>query len=369
MLNLHIQAKEEEPMATGTTTLLYLQQPAPPVPLTPDNCYFQVRLHSAQAYVESPWLKQADQLVCATQVSSDFAPDHKSGSIHNVITIQKNTPTPLGLSLNLTDWLPAVQQRTVHVDLQLVATMGKPFGELSESIDKLGLASTLTLVHPHLALGAKIAGVTGQIMSVLLQEGKSSDPFHLRSDLNVNDLKAGHYAALSPHQSGDIPLELELRPNGTLAVPRGRLDERTTFAVFTVSVIERRGTEAARGQPWWEALHDAQAEIAQMPLEDEEDRRKINAAWRAARFRIRRLAEQDRSFLREEIRDILRAAELEFRTNLEAPALLEATGQEPFPADVREVLDVATLPQLEHSVAAYKQALERSRQQRAAAGE
>jgi hypothetical protein len=39
-----------------------------------------------------------------------------------------------------------------------------------------------------------------------------------------------------------------------------------------VAVCERRGEEAARGQSWWAALQDAQEQIAQMPLEDAEDR-------------------------------------------------------------------------------------------------
>jgi hypothetical protein len=54
------------------------------------------------------------------------------------------------------------------------------------------------------------------------------------------------------------------------------------------TALGRRGVESAHGQPWWEVLQDAQEEIAQMPLEDEEDRRKINAAWKAARSRVRK---------------------------------------------------------------------------------
>lgn len=352
-------------MPAGTSTLIYLQQPEPDPPLTHNNCYFQVRLHNVQAYVEAAWFKQLAQIVCATQVSSSFMPDHKSGSIHRVATIRKNEPGLLGLSANLTDWLPAVPQHSVTLELKLAATMGNPFGLLSSNINQLNLSSKLALFNPELALGVKIADITAQIMSTLAQEGSEHETLNLKAVFNVQNLKAGHYAALAPFYSVDIPQTLLLNANGTLGVPQGELSHRNNYAVIEIAVLERRGPEAARGQPWWEALQDTREHILTMPRDDADDKRAINFAWREAVVRAERLAQKDQSFLLREIKELLQHATIDIQRNLKETTILESSGLEAFPEDMRVALGVANMAQLEAGVAAYEQALARSQQQRA----
>jgi hypothetical protein len=347
-------------MPTGTTHLIYLQQDKPATALTLDDRYLQVRLHTAQAYVEAPWLTQVAYMVCSTEVTSSFLTDHVSRSIHRVATVQKNTPCPLGLQVNLTDWLPAVRQQSISLELKLTAVRDKPFGILSERLGQMGLDTKLSLVRAELGIGARVAEVAGHILSALLEEGKAHTVLALRADLNVNDLQAGYYAMLAPYRADDIPLALRLRDNGQLDDPRAPFSEKNTYAVLEIGVFERRGEEAARAEPWWHTLQDAYHEAIHTPIHSDRDYRKAQATWLAALGQAQRMAYNDRSFLLPEIKQIFQRYTLEVQQALRPATVLEAKSADLLPEEWQQVLGVASETELVQSVAAYQAALARS---------
>lgn len=348
-------------MPTGTTILMPVAHQEQFAPLVADDSYFAVALHNAQTYLTMPWLSQVAYLVCSTEVSSTFLPNHTTRSIHKVETVRKNTPCPLGLSVDLTDWLPAIPDKKVSVTIKLVAVRDNPFGRLTARIGELGLASTLSLVAPQVGEGVKIAGIAGQILSTVLEEGKEDNLLSLTVDLPIHDLSAGYWAALAPEPPGDIPTALRLRPGGRLDDPKAALSERTSYAVLKVRTRERRGSEAARTTLWWHTLQDGLREVRRLVTTGgDRERRKAGAFWLDTLERAERLAQDDRGFLLSEIRQIFQLHGQEAQAMLHPTTILESTEDTIFPDDLQRLLGVPDEAALDQAVAAYQQALARS---------
>lgn len=101
-----------------------------------------------------------------------------------------------------------------------------------------------------------------------------------------------------------------------------------------------------------------------MPQHDDDSKQEMNRAWRKALLSAERLAHQDKSFLLIEVQAILQKATRDLKQYLQSGTLFESTGLDEFPDDMRKALGVATMEELDQSVAAYEDAVVRSQQQR-----
>src|SRR5690242_13131110 len=106
-------------MAQGTETLTYLSAPPSTPALVPEDCYYLVSLHEAEAFYAAGLFTAADSLACSTEVSvPKLHPGQTAQSLHKVAEFGKNTPWKLGLAVNLTDWLPARRTDTVQLTVK-----------------------------------------------------------------------------------------------------------------------------------------------------------------------------------------------------------------------------------------------------------
>lgn len=348
-------------MPTGTTILLPVAHQEQRTALSANDSYFAIALYNVQAYLTTPWLSQPAYLICSTEVSSTFLPNHTTQSLHKVETVRRNTPCQLGISVDLTDWMPVVPDKKISLSIKLSAVRDNPFGKLTTKIGELGLSSLLSLVTPQIGEGVKIAGIVGQILSTVIEEGKEEQLLTLTVDLSVADLRAGYWAALAPTTPDDLPTALRLRPNGTLDDPRAPFSERNSYAVLNVRAQERRGSEAVRATAWWRTLQEGLRQVRRLaPPATEKDRRKANGIWLDALEQAERLAEEDRSFLLSEIRQVFQVHTQTVQTLLHPATAPEATGDTDLPEDLQRILGVRDTTALDEAVVAYQQALARS---------
>ncbi|MCG8353230.1 MAG: hypothetical protein MI924_36145 [Chloroflexales bacterium] len=352
-------------MANGTTILLPVTSDEHFTPITADDSYFQIALYAAQAFITMPSLSQTAYLICSTEVGSAFLPDHQVRSIHKVETVQKNRPCLLGLSVALTDWLPAVSDKTIRVTLKLLAMRDRPFGKLTDAMDNLGLSSALSLIAPQIGTGVTIAAIAGKMIGSVLEEGKEQHMLELTADLPVHSLRSGYWAALAPDTPGDIPTALRLRPGGRLDDPRAPFSERNTYALLRIRARERRGEEAARTSAWRGILQDGLRQLRRLDaFSSDQERMKARAVWKDTLERAERMAEADHSFLLSEIRQIFQVA-TQAALRLQQPAVLsagpfESTERSLFDADFQRLLGVRDPAALEGAVEAYQAALARA---------
>src|SRR5579885_3745435 len=118
-------------MPTGVGSLQYPEQPPPPFALDPDNSYFLVKLHDAQAFFDAGWLIKPGVITISSSVESSFQSKSPAvRSVYQVTTLQKNVPCRLGLSFNLTDWLPARTTDWLHVTLDYTVVQDTPIKDL-----------------------------------------------------------------------------------------------------------------------------------------------------------------------------------------------------------------------------------------------
>src|SRR5258708_6003261 len=95
-------------MTTGASFPFYPEQPTPPFTLALDDSYFLVRLHDAQAFFSASRFTKPKYLLISSSVENSFHPGSPPvQSLHQVSSLTRNVPCRLGLSFNLTDWLPA----------------------------------------------------------------------------------------------------------------------------------------------------------------------------------------------------------------------------------------------------------------------
>lgn len=353
-------------MTSGTTILLPVSSNEAFAPIVPDDSYFSLALHNAQVYVSLPWLTQVGYLICSTEVRSSFLPNQTLQGIHQVSTIRKNTPSTLGLSVMLTDWLPAAPDANVRITLRLMVVRDKPFGKLTDKLGELGLSSVFSLVAPQISEGIKIAGIVGAILSSVMDEGQEDSMLTLTADLPVQDLKAGYWAVVAPNPPGDMPRVVRITADGRLDDPKGPFSERHTYIVLKVRSRERRGTEAARTTPWWGLLQDGLRQLRRLDaFSTNEERMGARRFWRDTIERAERLAEADQSFLLNEVRQIFQQHTQE-ALNLLQPVVLGggvATEAAARTFDVEDdlytLLGISNMSALDAAVSSYEQTLAR----------
>jgi hypothetical protein len=348
-------------MPSGTTILMPVAHNEQLAPLVANDSYFQVALYSAQAYVALPFLSQIACLVCAAEVGSNYLENHRIHSLYKVETIKKNQPSPLGLSVDLTEWLPVIPDKKVKVNVKLVAVRDQPFGKLTDAMSDLGLVSSLSLFGPHISEGLRITGIAGKILSTVLDEGAQDNLLSLDVDLSVAELSSGYWAMINPATPGDVATGLRLRSGGRLDDPKAAFSEQNTYAVLKVRALERRGPEAARLTDWGTTLAEGLRQVQRLAGSGtDRDRRKANSVWLDTIDHAQSLAQEDRSFLQNEIREVLQYYELEKRNLLAPETISESTGGEELNEDLQHILGVQDEGELARAVAGYRATVARA---------
>src|SRR2546423_1249867 len=99
--------REGNTMPIGVSGLYYPTQPDPAHPLELDDSYLLIKLCNAQAFFPAGPFTQVDFLLLSSSVESTFMPGPSLQSLHKLTMLKKNVPGFLGVSTNLTNWLPA----------------------------------------------------------------------------------------------------------------------------------------------------------------------------------------------------------------------------------------------------------------------
>lgn len=349
-------------MPTGVSSLYYPEQSQPACNLALDDSYYLVRLYDAQALFEAGWLKKAGYLIFSSSVESSFHPGQPTQSLHQVTTLEKNEPCRLGISANLTDWLPARAADSLKVNLKYIVVQDTPFKQLVDQMGQIGLAAKVSLIRPELAVGVKVSEIVGRLLSYLLREGSQHEVFSLVMDLNLADLKTGYYAVLGSQGDAGWPAVLRIDANGRLTDPNGHLLLRHSYAVIQTLALPRRGQEIARDQAWWELLQAGKEQASDAYPANDQERRQILNQWKATLAQVRVLARKERGYLLREIGDIIRAAQVEVEEKLLPKTTVEAKGLDVLSEDWQDLLGVHTGQELRQSVRDYQTALDVSQE-------
>lgn len=348
-------------MPTGVSSIFYPEQPKPLSDLELDNSYFLVRLHDAQAFFDAGWLVKPGFLIFSSSVESSFQPGSPTQSLHQISALQKNTPCHLGVSTNLTDWLPSRAADSLKVILKYTVVQDTPFKELVDQMSQIGLAAKVSLVRPDWAVAVRVSEIVGRLLSYFLREGSQHEIFSLTIDLNLASLQAGYHAVIGSHSDEGWPASLRVDANGRLTDLNGHMLPRHSYAVVEVLVLPRRGPEIARDEPWWELLQAGKEQVLDAYPADEQERRKLLDEWRSILAQVRVLARKERGYLLKEINQIIRAAQVKVEEKLLPKTTVEAFDADELPGDWQDLLGVRTGRELRQSVRHYQDAMEVSR--------
>lgn len=356
-------------MLTGASQPFYLQdQPSSPFQLELENSYFLVKLHDAQAFFQANFLKNADSVIFSSSITSSFQPNSPTQSLHKISTIQRNTPCRLGLSTNLTEWLPAGSGASLQINIKYTVLQGKPIQKFIDHMQQADLVAKLSL-RPDWAVAVKVTNIVGKLLSFLAQEGSQQDLFSLVMDFNVADLRTGYYVVCGSH-SDEVwpsPQFLRIDANGRLMERSSDISlSRLSYAVIQVLGLKRLGIEEFRDESWWQLLQTVKENILDTDSTDELERRELLGEWYFALKQVRESARKRREFLDNEIRDIIATAQVEVERKLRPQVTAESFGAgNELPYELQDILGVETEQDLQKLVRDYQDALEVSQKLRA----
>jgi len=172
--------------------------------LEPEDCYFKIKLVDAQAFSSARLSARADFMLFSSAVESKLLPGAQHKSLYKFTTIENNTSFRLGSHTDLTDWLPAHAADTITMNLEYKVTRASPIKRLIDEIGKSDLASVLSPVSSAVAIGAKVAGIVGHILSFVAGEGGTKTIFEpMPIDFDVGSMKAGYYAIVGAMSGQD----------------------------------------------------------------------------------------------------------------------------------------------------------------------
>ena len=345
-------------MPNGVSPVPYPKQPKPQQELELNDSYFLVRLHDSQAFYKAGWLSEPGFITFSSSVESSFQPDSATQSLHKISSVQKNEPCRLGLSINLTDWLPARPTDWLRINLKYTVWQDKPLQNLMAQLEQSGLVAQVSLLKPDWAVALKVSKIVGQLVSYLLREGKSEDIFSSTIDLNLQNLRAGYQVVVGSNSGEVLPTSLEIDASGNLRnIGLGSLSH-LSYAVIEVLVLKRRGREIARDEPWWELLEAVKEQILDAELSSDLERRKLVGDWVSTLSRVRVLARKQRGFLLPEIDEIIAEAQVAVDNKLAPQTTNESFGiDDELPPDLQDLLGVRSDRELRHLVKNYQEAL------------
>src|SRR5436305_10355587 len=249
-------------MPTGVSRCYYPTQANPRYPLVCEDSYFLLKIHDTQAFFPANLLQQAQYLLFTSSVESSFSLGNQTQSLqtqnlHKFTTLKKNVPAHLGITTNLTAWLPARAPDTVRVTLNYTVARGAPIKALVKKMQQLHIESVVSLVRPDMAVAAKtseiVVQILGNLLSSFLQENEQTIIFPLTMDKSLSALQAGYYAMLGAMTNEPFPTTLEMK-DGQLTARGGHELSRYSYVVIEVQAIPRRKLEVIRREPWGELL-------------------------------------------------------------------------------------------------------------------
>ena len=347
-------------MSTGVSHPYYPDQLDPKYSLVPNNSYFLVKIHDAQAFFPANVLKQAKYLLFSSSVESSFLPGSPTQSLHKLTTFNKrNVPCHLGVNTDLTNWLPARRTDTLRITLNYRVMQETPIKTLVDKMEELHLEAAVALIQPHMAVAIKISEIVSHLLSHFLQEGGQAELFPLRMDLNLADLKAGYHAVLGSLTNETFPNTLEIK-NGNLTARGGHELTRYSYVVLQVLATPVRGPEIVRSESWGELLQECKDEALNATIHNEDDRDEAFLKLRIRLEQVKHLALKDRSFLKSEIEAIIDEVREEVDKKLGLRTTLEAEGLESYSEEWQQVLGVSTPQELRRAVRDYQDAIELS---------
>lgn len=346
-------------MPTGVSHRYYPDQADPECPLVLDDSYFLVKLHDAQAFFPANALKQAKLLLVSSSVESSFMPGHATHSLYKLTTLQRNVPCRLGISTDLTSWLPASGGDTLRITLNYTVMRGAPIKALVDKMEQLHLEAAVSLVRPDVAVAIKISQIVGHIISSFLQEGGQTELFPLTMDLNLADLKAGYYTVLGSRTDEKYPDVLEIK-HGQLAKRGGHELSRYSYVVIQIQTSKRLGRERICREAWGELLQACRDEALNVVVRNEDERDDAWQKWRISLGQIRTLARKDHSVLSSEVDAVIAEAQAAVEQKLLPRTTLESLGLETYPDEWKQVLGFSTPEELRRAVRDYEDAVELS---------
>ena len=263
----------------------------------------------------------------------------------------------------MTDWLPSRAGDSLHIEIQQTVIQDSPIKDLLERMDSLGLVAQLTTARPDLKAAIKVSQIAGKLLSISLNEGGSQEIFRLAIDLPLIDLKAGYYAAVGSQKNLSWPGGLRIGGDGQnacLVASEGDLD-MFSYAVIQVLAFKRLGEEMAREEAWWELLQTGKEQALDACPIDEAESRKVWEGWRSTLVQAKRMALKNKIFLKEEIEEIFKKAQVEVQRAMKPSTTHEAYGSHELPEAWQKILGVSTEEELYSSVKDYQEALELSK--------
>jgi hypothetical protein len=359
-------------MPTGTSSLKFVRRclpfnsvHPPLIAIKPEDSYVLVKLHEVQIIFEPRWLARPDFAVFTSAVKSTFEPGVTFQNLHKVETLVAHHSCKLGLSINLTDWLPVRMTDSINIKLTCTVARDTPIKSLIQHFKESDLEAPVALLSPQIAVAIKVSQVVGTLMSYLQKEDKSNEILPFNVDLNLQDLSEGFYAAIGSSQNQAWPDLVCMNPKGQL------IDEQTkepisncSYVLIEVKSLPRRGEEIARTEPWWQLLDETKQEIIDACAAealgglDISPRKAYWNYWKTTLKQVRKISRQQRYFLVAELHEIIQTATKQVKAALEPPTTPQSFGGEQLlPEDWQQLLRIESMEALERSVDNYQRLL------------
>jgi hypothetical protein len=364
-------------MATGYSPLQFVpyldsiaKEKHPPDRLEPENCYVRVKLHAAQAFFKSGWLENPGFLTLFCE--SKFASEPSVQSLHRVETLSRNVPCQIGLSIDLTDFLPVSTTGKLEVQLKYVVTRTSPIKDLLTHLNQVDdVTPVLSLLSPHAEVSLKASKIVGQLFSFLTKESTQTEILTFKTHLNWSEIQTGFYAVIGSATNEDGVKLLRMDANDRLVEEFSRQPPtQCSYAVFKVERLDRRGDEAARGEAWWEVLRtgreDILDEVSFSKSLNQDQQGQLRERWHRTVSQVRLLTKQQKSCLLKEQDEMIQVATQQVLEQLSPVTRLESVGHEQLPERWQTLLKVRSLPELKHVAQAYQSVLAQSHQALAA---
>lgn len=343
-------------MIIGNSILQYPPQPNPKNILIPEESYYLIKLHQAQAFFELPILARPAYLTLSSSFESSFQPGKPVTSLFQITPLQRGQANRLPLSVHLTSFLPARSADTLRITLKYIVTRDNPFEKLTDKIKQLDLVANLSVVGAEFAIATKISQISGELLSYVLKEGKEQDIFEMVFDWVVSDLQAGYYVIIGSPRSIPNPKKLHLDENGQLHSDDLPLDQYC-YATFKVIAIPARNENEARDRAWWQLLQSGKNQILRKASYQQSQ---AEQEWQYLLQMVKELAQKDPSFLNGEVEDII----LKSQTEIDAKFKKTYRGEEEddwdsnfkiYPPALQEILNVKDSRELNERVKRYEE--------------
>jgi hypothetical protein len=342
-------------MPAGYSKLIYPRQPEPEYPMSPDNCYYMINLHQAQAFFPAAPLVRPAFLTLSSTIESPFQPGQPLKSLYQAVTFQKNQPFRLPISVNLSTFLPARSNDSLRLTLRYIVTRDNPFQKLAGKMKDVNLVAKISAVNLEWGVAIKVSEITANLLSYVLQEGGEDTVFELYQDINIADLKAGYWIVYGSRENPVEPGLIEIYNNELRA---DSYMEKFCYAILKVVTIPSLKDEAVRTRPWWELLQAGKDKALSGIKGNTRQRDAALFEWGAILVHVKEMARKDQSYLLKEIEQIIGKAQKEIDVKVHSGVNLEAYGNNVYPETWQEVLNVRNTQELSASLRDYQDALD-----------